>query len=154
MKSFLQSNPRGIEDVRHDMGGCDDIDVMAANLLKVKHPVCQVFILDFLSSSLVRNGPVLAEDTAKVAIGEEDGARPFSAHQRHLLSKMRVIAENHRFDRSSTESPFTLLPIHATLPWTESTIFEEGISLFDPLSQFPLYLQFFEGWNPLTLLLF
>ena len=145
MKSFLQSDPRGIEDVRHDMGGCDEVDVMTANLLKVKHPVCQVFILDFLSPSLVRNRPVLAEDTAKVAMGEEDGARPFATHQRHLFSKMRLIAEEHRFNQSSTESPFSLLPIHPTLSWTELTIFEDGIGLFDPLSQFPLCLQFFVG---------
>jgi hypothetical protein len=102
----------------------------------------------------VRNGPVLAEDTAEVAVGEEDGARTFSAHQRHFFAKMGVITENHRLDRSSTESFFTLLPIYTTLPWTELAIFKDRIGLLDPLSQFPFYLQSFIGWNPLVTLLF
>ncbi len=66
------------------MGGRDEIDVMAANLLKVKHHVCQVFISDFLPPALVRNGPVLAEDTPKITVGEEDGARSFLTYQTFL----------------------------------------------------------------------
>jgi hypothetical protein len=61
---------------------------------------------------------------------------------------MGVITENHRLDRSSTESFFTLLPIYTTLPWTELAIFKDRIGLLDPLSQFPFYLQSFIGWNP------
>jgi hypothetical protein len=120
------------------MGGRDEVDVMTANLLKMKHSVCQIFILDFLSSPLVSNRPVLAEDTAEVAIGEEDGARSISTHQRHLFAKMGMMAKNHWFDRSPTKSNFSLLPIHAAPSWTELTIFEDGIGLFDPLSQLSL----------------
>jgi hypothetical protein len=53
---------------------------MATNLLEVEHHLCQVLILNFLSLSLVRNGPVLTEDTTEVAVGEEDGARSFLTH--------------------------------------------------------------------------
>jgi hypothetical protein len=77
------------------MRGRDEIDVMAANLLEVKHHVCQVFILNFLSSSLMGYGPVLTEDTAKVAVGKEDCTRPSSAYQTHLFTKMGMIAEDH-----------------------------------------------------------
>jgi hypothetical protein len=66
---------------------------------------------------------------------------------------MGVIAKNHRFDRSSTESLFTLLPIHSTLPGTELAIFEDAIGLFDSMSQLSLYLQFLIGRNPLDVLL-
>jgi hypothetical protein len=135
------------------MGWGNEVDVMTTHPLKMKHSICQVFILDFLSSSLMSNGPVLAEDTAKITIGEEDGSRTFSAHERYLLSKMRLIAKNYRFNWSSTKSPFPLLPIHAAFSWTELTIFEDGIGLFDPLSQLPLFLQFFVGWDPQTILL-
>jgi hypothetical protein len=121
---------------------------MTADLLEVKHHICQVFILDFLSPSLVRNGPVLAEDTAKVTVREEDSPRSFPAHQRYLLSKMRVIAKNHRLDRSSAESLLSLLPIYTTLPRTELATFKEGVSLFNSLSQFALHLQFLIGRNP------
>jgi hypothetical protein len=98
------------------------------------------------------DGPVLTKDATEVAVGEEDGARPFSTHQRHLFTKMGVITENHRLDRSPTESLFSFLPIHPTHPWTELTILEEGIGLLDPLSQFTFPLQFFIGRNPFLLL--
>jgi len=116
------------------MGGCHKIDVMTADLLEVKHHICQVFILDLLPSPLMRDGPVLAEDTAKVTVREEDGPRPFPAHQRHLLSKMRVIAKNHGLDRSSAEPLLSLLPIYTTLPGTELATFKERIGLLDSLS--------------------
>jgi hypothetical protein len=53
---------------------------------------------------------------------------------------MWVMAKNHWFDWSATESPFTLFSIHATLSGTELTIFENGIGLFDLLGQFTFYL--------------
>jgi hypothetical protein len=135
------------------MGGRDEIDVMAPNLLKVKHPVCQVFISDFLPLALVRNGPVLAEDTPKIAVGEEDRAGSFLTYQRHFFAKMGMGAENHGFDRSPTESLYSFLPIHTTLPWTELTIFEDRIGLFNPLKQSTFPLQFLIGRKPLTLFL-
>jgi hypothetical protein len=78
------------------MRGRDKIDVMAPNLLEMKHHVCQVFILNLLPSSLMGYGPVLTEDTAKVAIRKKDGTRPSSAYQTHLFAKMGVMAEDHR----------------------------------------------------------
>jgi len=134
------------------MGGRDEIDIMATHPLKVKHHVCQVFISDFLSPTLVRNGPVLAEDTPKVAVGEKNGARPFLTHQRHFFAKMGVIAEYHGFDRSPTESFFSLLSIHTTLPRAELTVFEDGIGLFNPSDQFTFHLEFLIGRNPSNLL--
>jgi hypothetical protein len=77
------------------MGGRYEVDVMATYLLKMEHHIPQVFILDFLSSTLMGDGPVLAENASKAAVGEEDGARPVLAHYRHLFTKMGVIAENH-----------------------------------------------------------
>ena len=80
MEPFLQGDPRCIEDVRHDMGGSDKVDIMATYALEFQHHVRQVFILNFLSSPLVSNRPVLTEDTAKVTVGKEDGAGSFSAY--------------------------------------------------------------------------
>jgi hypothetical protein len=89
------------------MGGRDEIDIMAAHLLKVKHHVCQVFILNFLPSPFVSDRPVLTEDTSKIAVGEEDGARSIPAHQGHLFAKMGMITKNDWFDWSSTETLFS-----------------------------------------------
>jgi hypothetical protein len=66
---------------------------------------------------------------------------------------MGMVAENHGLDRSSTESLFSLLSIYATLPWTELTIFEDGVGLFNPLNQSAFHLEFFIGRNPSNLFL-
>jgi hypothetical protein len=57
-----------MKDVRHDMGGRDKIDIMAADLLKIKHHICEVFIFNFLPSSFMGNGPILTENTPKIAV--------------------------------------------------------------------------------------
>jgi len=149
MEPFLEGDSCGIEDIRHHMGGCDKVDIMATHTLEFEHHVCQIFILNFFSPSFMGDGPVLAEDTSKVTVGKENSTRPLPSHERHLFTKMGVITEDHWLDWSSTESLFTFLPIHPTLPGTELTIFEEGVSLFNSLSQFALHLQFLVGRNPL-----
>jgi hypothetical protein len=137
-----------MEDVRHDMGGCDKVDIMAANLLKFEHHVCQFFIFTFVPSSLMRDGPVLAKDTAEVAVGEEDRSGPIMAYQRDLLTKMGVSAENDEFHRSPAETSFTFFSIHTTAPGTELAILEDSISLLDSLGKFPLLLQLLISRDP------
>jgi hypothetical protein len=88
----------------------------------------------------VGDGPVLAEDTTKIAVGEEDRARPIISNQRHLFTKMGMKAENHRSEWSSAEPFFPFFPIHPTPPGTELTMLEDGVSLLDPLSQLTLFL--------------
>jgi hypothetical protein len=66
---------------------------------------------------------------------------------------MGVVAEDHGLDRSSTESLFSPLAIHTTLPWTELTIFQDGVGLFNPLNQSTFHLEFFIGRNPSNLFL-
>ena len=62
---------------------------------------------------------------------------------------MGLSAENHDSGRSPAEPPFSLLPIHSTLPWAELALLEDGVGLLDPLSQFTLTLQFLIGRMPL-----
>jgi hypothetical protein len=107
---------------------------MATDLLEVEHHGRQVFILNFLSLALVGDGPVLAEDTTEIAVGEEDGARPVSPHQRYLFPKMGLSIENHRFEWSPAKSLFALLPIHPALPGTELALLKEAVGFLDLLS--------------------
>jgi hypothetical protein len=113
---------------------------MAAILLEAYHHIRHVFILNFFSPSLVGNGPVLAEDTAKIAIGEKNRTRPVISNQGYLFTKMGMVAEDHRFERSPAEPFFTYFPIHPTPPGTELTMLENGVSMFDPLSQLTSFL--------------
>jgi hypothetical protein len=81
---------------------------MAANLLEVEHHVGKALILNFFSSSLKGDGPVLAKNASKIAVGEEDRARPMSSHQGYLLAKMRLSAENYESCRSLAKPFLTL----------------------------------------------
>jgi hypothetical protein len=121
---------------------------MAADLLEVEHQLRQVFIINFLPFSLMRDGPVLAEDTAEIAVGEKDGTRSMPAYQRYLFTKMGLGGVNHGFDRSPAEPFFALLPINPALPGTELAILEDAVGFFDPLSKFTLLLQFLISWKP------
>jgi hypothetical protein len=78
------------------MRGRDKINIMTTNLLEVEHHVCQIFVLNLLSPALMGYGPVLTEDTTKVAIGKKDGTGPSTAYQTHLFAKMGMVAEDHR----------------------------------------------------------
>jgi len=55
---------------------------------------------------------------------------------------MGVSAEDHGFDRSSTQPSITLLPIHPTTAWTKLALLKDGIGLLDPLSEFTFMLEF------------
>ena len=56
------------------MAGCHEVDVMAAQLLQAEHPVGQLFRRDRLPLRFPTDLEVLAEDAAKVAVAEENGA--------------------------------------------------------------------------------
>jgi hypothetical protein len=81
---------------------------MAANLLKVEHHICELLVINFLSPSLEGNRPILAEDTAEIAVGEEDSAGSVLAHQRYLLAKMRLSRVNYNSGWSPTVTSFTI----------------------------------------------
>jgi hypothetical protein len=123
---------------------------MAPDLLEFDHHIRHILILNFLSSSFMGDGPVLAKETAEVAVGEEDGARPIFADQGFLFAEMGVIAINHGSDRSLAEPPFALFPIHPALAGAEPAMLEDAVGLLDPLTEFSLFLQFLISWLPLV----
>jgi len=44
----------------------DQVDVMATEFLEMYHDIRKVFILNFLAIAFMGDGPVLAENTAKI----------------------------------------------------------------------------------------
>jgi len=58
------------------VSGCHEINVVATELLEMKHQVGHLGIFDLFSLAFMRNRPILTKNTAEVAVGEEDGARP------------------------------------------------------------------------------
>jgi hypothetical protein len=92
------------------------------------------------------NGPVLAKNTAEVAVREKNGAGAASANQRNLFAEMWLGNINHDFGRGTTEPPITILPISPTLPGTKLAFSEDGVGLLNPSSQFARFFQLRIGW--------
>jgi hypothetical protein len=131
------------------MGGGDEIDIVAPNLLEFEHHLRQFLILTFLSFPLMGNRPVLTEDASKVAVREEDCPRPMLAYQRYFFAKVGMSAEGNHLHGSPAEPFFPFFPIDSTTAGAEVAILEEGIGLIYPSSQLSLFLQFLIGWDPL-----
>jgi hypothetical protein len=85
----------------------------------MEHHVREVLIINLLSLPLVSNGPVLAEHTTEIAIGEEDGARSLLPHQRYLLAEMWLSHINDNSGRGAAEPLFSISAICTTLSGTE-----------------------------------
>jgi hypothetical protein len=98
------------------------------------------------------DGPVLAKNTAEVAVGKKDGAGAIVSHQGDLLPNMGVGAEDHHFGGSLADAFLALLPVDSAPSGTELTVLKEGISLFYPLGEFSLAFEFFISRTPWFLL--
>jgi hypothetical protein len=61
--------------VRYDVGGCDDVNVVATALLKAEHCFGELAMVDELTVATVVDLPVLTKATQEVAVGEEDRSR-------------------------------------------------------------------------------
>jgi hypothetical protein len=130
------------------MGRRDKVDIVTPYLLEFEHHLRQFFVFAFFALAFVRDRPILAEDTAEVAVGEEDGSGSMLTHQRYFLSKMGMGAESDNLHGGPAEPFLTLLPVHSATPGTEVTTLEEGVGLVNPLFKFTLSLQLFISGNP------
>src|SRR5690554_1619392 len=109
------------------MGRCHQIDVVASLFLQMEHHPSQLFIGYLPAPPSMGDSPVLAKDTAEVAVREKDGPRTASAHQRRLLAEMGVITGNHPLGRPTANSLFTLQAVYPTPMGTEDTILQQSV---------------------------
>jgi hypothetical protein len=100
------------------------------------------------------NGPVLAENTAQIAVREKNGTRAMLSDQGYLLAKMGLGAVDDNVPGRLAESFFSLQPIHAALTGAEFARLEDSAGLFNPLRQFTRILQCVIGGPPRTFVLF
>ena len=63
---------------------------------------------------------------------------------------MGLGAKDHGLDRSPAEPDLAFQSIYPTLAWTEFTLLEDAVGLFDPLDQFTLLLHLDISWKPLV----
>jgi len=78
----------GLHHLENDVGGSDQIDVVAAELLQPQHESGQRACVQRLAIAAVRNVGILAEHAVQVAMGEEDGAAAGETRDGTLFAEM------------------------------------------------------------------
>jgi len=92
------------QNLRHDVSGSDQVNVVAALLLQRQHHLSQLFGLRRLSFALPTDFIVLAENATQIAPAEKDGSRAARAAQTALLAEVSEIAA----DRGVAPGPASL----------------------------------------------
>jgi len=116
------------------------IDIAAAALLKFEHIVCQLLIADLFALASLADAEVDAEDTAEVAVGEEDSSGAVFAHQAALLAEMLLGAGELYLRGTLADSLLTLEPVDAAGSGTEMAAFVYGVELLDALAELARFL--------------
>ncbi len=127
-----------IEDVGHDVGGGDQVDVVAADFLDVQHYIGQIFVADLFAATFMGNRPVLAKHTAQIAVGEKDGAGTVFTRQGYFLAKMRMGRIDRQPGCCPAKSLFSCHTIYPALSRAQPALFENSPGLFHSLCQLAL----------------
>ena len=77
------------------MGGGDQIDVVAADLLQVQHHLSELIIRIVTSMAFYGNRPVLTENASQVAVRKKDRTGSAFSDQRDFFAVMRVRGINY-----------------------------------------------------------
>jgi hypothetical protein len=117
------------------VGGGDEVDVVTAGFLKLEHHIRKIFIPDCFAPSFMCDGPVLAEDAPKIAVGKKDGSRAVLPYQGQFFAEMRVRAEDDRLGRRTAETRLVVEAVHAALSGAKAAFSEDAIRFLDPLFQ-------------------
>jgi len=131
LQSLSGGDVDGGDDLRHHVAGCDEVDVVAALGLQGEHHLRQFLRLHFSTGSLLADLPVLAEEAAQAAPGEEDGARAPGAAEWVLLAVVRPIAvDQGPYTGAADRSPDRLEAVHMAVTGAEVAIGHVLIGLF------------------------
>ncbi len=88
-ETLVRSQDQGGEYLRHHMAGRDEVDVLAAQILKSQHGCGDLGRTLFPPPTEMAEIVVLAEHAGQIAAGEEDRARTSATHQWRLLTVVR-----------------------------------------------------------------
>jgi hypothetical protein len=132
-KSHVDGQGQGFEDVGHKVGGADEIDVVTTLLLQHEHDKGQMLEGNPLSLTQSADGVVLAENTAQVAVGHEDGAGAALPHQRLLLPEVCAVGGDLGHARCPAKARFPQGAVNGALARAQGA----GIQKIPGLLDFP-----------------
>ena len=113
-----------LDDVGYDVGGRDEVDVVATTSLKTDHRFGELAVVDVFTIAAMVDLPVLTEATQKIAVREEDGSGASLADQRTLLTVMGTEREELESSSRAAKALFPIDAIGSAFTWTTSTLVE------------------------------
>ena len=129
------------QDLRDDVLGRDEVDVVAAAGLQVEHHSRQLVGLDGVPLALPTGLVVLAEDAAQVAPAEEDGSGAAPAAQAVFFAEVREVAGYDSVAAGLADREPVGQAVDVAVARAERTIGQLGERLFGPASELARLMQ-------------
>src|SRR5439155_6880457 len=108
-------NQERLENLRHHMLRRDEIDVVAADVLKIEHDVRELRCGDFCAFAKLAGLEVLTKHAAQITPAEKDRARPVPAAQTIFLAEMRNCASHARKPPTLAHSDLVVEPVNVAV---------------------------------------
>ncbi len=125
------------DNLGYNVGGRDEIDIVAAHFLELQHHGRQLLRLYLASLPQLTDLIVLTVLAFEVAVGKKDRTRSSPPYQRRFLSKMRVATGNHRPVSCLAPCSFAALSaVDAALPGADVARFQAFVGQLRPAGQF------------------
>lgn len=132
---------QGLHDLRNEMGGGDEVEVMTPLSLKPYHLGRQLRGRDGFTLAMVTDVGVLTEDAAQVTTCEKDGSRSPSTHERALFPEVGAAAGDNKPTATPAETLFVLGSVHPTTAGAKATFGQHLAGRYDPLLENSLGLK-------------
>src|SRR6266404_6292855 len=89
MQATLHRDHERFQDLRHDVLGRHEVDVVAAGVLQIEHDFCELAGTYLGAFAELARLEILTKDTAQIAPAEKNRARSVPAAQTVFFAKMR-----------------------------------------------------------------
>src|SRR6184192_2252287 len=96
MQATLHRDHEGFQNLRHDVLGHNEVDVVAAGVLQIEHDLCELAGTYLGAFAELARLEILTKDTAQIAPAEKNRARSVPAAQTIFLAEMRERAGDAR----------------------------------------------------------
>ena len=125
VEAALDGQGDGLDDLGYDVFRGDEVDVVTFRLvLKFQHKVSNLGSLQLPAFLLLRDVPVLTEDTPEVAQPEEDGARAVPALEDGLLPEVREGGADDGLPAGVAGALLVLQPVDFTEPGADLALLQ------------------------------
>src|SRR2546430_7949943 len=115
MQATLHRDHERFQDLRHDVLGRHEVDVVAAGVLQIEHDFCELTGTYLGAFAELARLEILTENAAQIAPAEKDRARSVPAAQAVFFAKMRKRAGYNRQPATIANADPIVKPVNLSL---------------------------------------